>query len=277
VTVECQLTNSDDIFCQPKLQLILNYPLQACHEADRRFSNSLRIMEVELIFKVGGRNRQNGSIRAFVSVREGALKVIKPYWPRLQRDCLTRILEEISMRKQKGFSLIELLIVVAIILIIAAIAIPNLLRSKMSANNSAAASTIRTLNTAEVTYSTTYPSQGYATTLTELGPPAAGCSAGATSANACLVDSVIGCTAGSGTTPCPKSGYNYYLQSTAAAAPFGSYWLGANPITWDSTGNKTYCSNADAVIKAHVDASGFAGEVPAEGDCQNPTIYAPIQ
>jgi type IV pilus assembly protein PilA len=69
------------------------------------------------------------------------------------------------MRSTKGFSLIELLIVVAIILIIAAIAVPSFLHSRMAANESAAVATIRTLNTAQISYSSAYPSVGYSSTM----------------------------------------------------------------------------------------------------------------
>src|SRR5213594_1359268 len=95
-----------------------------------------------------------------------------------------------NKKKSKGFSLIELLIVVAIILIIAAIAIPNLLRARMAANESSAVASIRTITTGEVTYQTAYPTVGFASAMLALGGPL-GAACIPSSAHACLIDAVL--------------------------------------------------------------------------------------
>ena len=141
------------------------------------------------------------------------------------------------MRKQKGFSLIELLIVVAIILIIAAISIPNLMRARIAANESAAASQVRTLNTAEVSYITGYPAQGYGN-LQQLGGIAP-CTP--TTNNACLIDNSLATNyAGKG-----KSGYNFAI----AVINQGQYVATATPIAVGSTGVNSFCSIEDGVVR----------------------------
>src|SRR5215475_11081187 len=137
-----------------------------------------------------------------------------------------------QMRKQKGFSLIELLIVVAIILIIAAIAIPNLLRARIAANESSAAASVRTIATAELTYQTAY--QSYAPTLASLGPTGTtGCTGGPSSSAACIIDYQLA-NAASATTA--KSGYIF-----TATVPSGQplqYFITAAPASAGSSGVK---------------------------------------
>jgi len=171
------------------------------------------------------------------------------------------------MRKVRGFSLIELLIVVAIILIIAAIAIPNLLRARISANDAAAASTVRNLNNSQATYLIQYGSIGYAATLAMLGP-----SNPCGPAGACLVDEVIGCPGAS----CIKSGYQYYLL-TQPTTPVVSYTFTATPVGWATTGQRNICSNEDGIIKQQLAAvASLGGPVPSLA-CGDPAQYTTLK
>ena len=148
--------------------------------------------------------------------------------------------------KKKGFSLIELLIVVAIILIIAAIAIPNLLRSRIAANESSAVGSIRTLNTAEVTYASTYPDLGFTCTLASLGPTA-DATAVPTSTSAGLIDSVLASGA--------KSGYTLTLLN-CTGTPIVTYSSRATPQT--NGGVRGFCSDQSGVIRYTADGIATA-------------------
>jgi type IV pilus assembly protein PilA len=146
------------------------------------------------------------------------------------------------MRTSKGFSLIELLIVVAIILIIAVIAVPSFLRSRMAANESAAVGSLRTLNAAEVSYNSAYPTVGFAGSLSALSgtscyPP--------NSTSACLIDTALATG--------QRSGYSFTLTG-GSGTPSGSYNATASPIVYNYSGMRYFCSYSDAVIRVSASA-----------------------
>jgi type IV pilus assembly protein PilA len=155
------------------------------------------------------------------------------------------------MKKQKGFSLIELLIVVAIILIIAAIAIPNLLKSKMAANESSAVGSIRTINTGLVTYAAGCPNIGYAATLVELNTGAI-CTSGTG-----IIDAVL--AAGN------KSGYGFtYAPGAAVNGVVYTYTTNADPNTRGTTGQRSFFSDQTGVIRYNQAAAATVASAPLQ-------------
>ncbi len=164
------------------------------------------------------------------------------------------------------------------VLVFAAILIPNLLRARMSANESAALSTVRTINVTQVTYSTTYPAQGYAPDLATLGPgSSSSCSGGGTVEHACLLDGVLGsarCTSG---VWCQKGSYKFTISSTCPAPDPAArqdqqgqgacteYVLAATPVS-SNMGIRNYCAVSDAVIRSR--SGGPMDTPPTAEECQ---------
>jgi type IV pilus assembly protein PilA len=151
------------------------------------------------------------------------------------------------MVKQRGFSLIELLIVVAIILIISAIAIPSYLRSRMQANEASAVGSVRMINTSAVTYSSTYVNLGFPASLGNMGGVNP-CTASA--ATACLLEDTLA----QGT----KSGYSF-VWTGDGATPSVAYTLTATPLSVGGSGQRQFCSDQAGAIRYDPSGAGCSG------------------
>ena len=151
-----------------------------------------------------------------------------------------------KMRSSKGFTLIELLIVVAIISIIAAIAVPGLLRSKMTANETSAAASLKAIQTAEIMYAASCGQNGYAVSFLVLGTPTPGTN-----------EAFLGADLGSVAAP-QKSGFNFTLGPGAGGGPGPSdcngtatqtaFYATAVPQTFGTTGGKSFATGQSNTI-----------------------------
>jgi prepilin-type N-terminal cleavage/methylation domain-containing protein len=173
------------------------------------------------------------------------------------------------MRKRNGFTLIELMIIVAIILLIVAITLPNLLRGRLAANESNAVSSLNAINKAQVSYQSTYPTIGYASSLAALGPGGKACGK-ADSTHACLIE---GDLAAATSSEHPKNGYWFGLKPTNkdASGVQTGYVTGAVASTFNQTGLRDFCSLEDGIVRFQV-PKGTSNPPATAADCNSMAI-----
>jgi type IV pilus assembly protein PilA len=155
---------------------------------------------------------------------------------------------------------------VSTMMVVAAIAIPNLLRSRMAANEASAVGSIRTINTAEVTYETVYPKLGFAPTLAKMGPNPADPEK-PTVDHADLIDESLAsenCTADGW---CTKSGYRFHLKGTCKANSCSDYVVTATPVEANRSGARSFCSTSDGIIRMKL-AAGTLTAPLAIAECK---------
>ncbi len=164
--------------------------------------------------------------------------------------------------RSKGFSLIEMLVVVAIIFVIAAVAVPTFLRSRMAGNEASAVTSLHAINTAQVSYASAYSTIGYASSLAALG----GTGAAPTSSGALLIDSVLGASSPGGTDSShtnAKAGYNFYLHNVSVMNGLvNGYEVHGDPSAPGTTGSRYFYSDPSNVTRYNLSTAATFSDTP---------------
>lgn len=168
----------------------------------------------------------------------------------------TPFASSLRRQQQSGFSLVELLLVIAILLVVLSIALPEFRRARIGANEASAVESMHAIVVAQYGYTTTYPQSGFAATLTQLGPPPGSELVGPDHAG--VLDETLGCPH----QPCTRTGYAFAIAGNGQR-PWNSYNISAIPTSPGGTGDHSFCSDEKGVVMSSTDPGLGCGNVGA--------------